>query len=125
MRAVVQRVTRASVTVDGECVGRIDRGLVALLGVKEGDGEDDAAYIAEKIAGLRLPMMTPDNRSLRGTAFTVSVDARHGITTGISARERAHTIRTAVAPDTSAEDLVTRISALESLDILRQVCRSV
>ena len=42
-------------------------------------------------------MMTQDNRSLRGTAFTVSIDARHGITTGISARERAHTILTAVA----------------------------
>ena len=52
-------------------------------------------------------MMTQDNRSPHNTAFTVSVDARHGISTGISARERAHTIRTAVAPDAAPDDLVT------------------
>jgi len=47
-------VTRASVTVDGECIGRIGCGLVVLLGVKDGDSEEDVAYIAEKIAGLRV-----------------------------------------------------------------------
>ena len=46
-----------------------------------------------KVEELRLPMMTQDNRSPHGTAFTVSIDARSGISTGISARERAHTIR--------------------------------
>jgi 3,4-dihydroxy 2-butanone 4-phosphate synthase/GTP cyclohydrolase II len=61
----------------------------------------------ERVEELRLSMMTHDNRSPHGTAFTVSVDARHGISTGISARERAHTIRVAVAPDTKTEDLVT------------------
>ena len=54
MRAVVQRVVCAGVTVDGECVGWIDRGLAVLLGVRAGDTEQDAAYIAEKIAGLRI-----------------------------------------------------------------------
>ncbi len=65
------------------------------------------ALSEEKVAELRLPMMTEDNRSPHNTAFTVSVDARHGISTGISARERAHTIRTAVEPDAAPDDLVT------------------
>ena len=65
------------------------------------------AISEEKVASLRLPMMTQDNRSPHNTAFTVSVDARRGISTGISARERAHTIRTAVAPDAAPDDLVT------------------
>ena len=54
MRAVVQRVSRASVTVDGEVVGRIDRGLLVLLGVTHADTEAAADYLAEKIAGLRI-----------------------------------------------------------------------
>ncbi|MCK0117046.1 D-tyrosyl-tRNA(Tyr) deacylase [Isoptericola sp. CG 20/1183] len=55
MRAVVQRATRASVTVDGEVVGAFDRpGLVALVGVTHDDGPADAATIARKIADLRL-----------------------------------------------------------------------
>ncbi|WP_336493112.1 D-aminoacyl-tRNA deacylase, partial [Methylobacterium nigriterrae] len=55
MRAVVQRVTRASVTVDGEVVGTIDRpGLVALVGVTHDDGPADVATIARKIADLRI-----------------------------------------------------------------------
>jgi 3,4-dihydroxy 2-butanone 4-phosphate synthase / GTP cyclohydrolase II len=65
------------------------------------------AMTQARVEALRLPMMTHDNRSPHGTAFTVSVDARHGISTGISARERAHTIKTAVAPDTKPDDLVT------------------
>jgi 3,4-dihydroxy 2-butanone 4-phosphate synthase/GTP cyclohydrolase II len=76
-------------------MARHGRGLICL------------ALTEEKVAELRLPMMTADNRSLRGTAFTVSIDARHGITTGISARERAHTVRVAVQPSASADDLVT------------------
>jgi 3,4-dihydroxy 2-butanone 4-phosphate synthase/GTP cyclohydrolase II len=61
----------------------------------------------ERVARLGLPMMAADNRSPRSTAFTVSVDARRGMTTGISARERAETIRAAVARDAKPEDLVT------------------
>jgi 3,4-dihydroxy 2-butanone 4-phosphate synthase/GTP cyclohydrolase II len=52
-------------------------------------------------------MMAADNRSPRSTAFTVSIDARRGMTTGISARERSETIRAAVAPNARPEDLVT------------------
>jgi 3,4-dihydroxy 2-butanone 4-phosphate synthase/GTP cyclohydrolase II len=65
------------------------------------------ALTEEKVDELRLPMMTHDNRSPHGTAFTVSIDARNGISTGISARERAHTIRVSVAPDVDPDDLVT------------------
>jgi D-aminoacyl-tRNA deacylase len=54
MRAVVQRVSRAQVTVNGEIVGQIELGLLVLLGVGREDGEADALYLAEKIAGLRI-----------------------------------------------------------------------
>ena len=54
MRAVVQRVSRAQVTVNGEIVGKIGLGLLVLLGVGRDDGEADATYLAEKIAGLRV-----------------------------------------------------------------------
>jgi D-aminoacyl-tRNA deacylase len=54
MRAVVQRVSNASVTVGGTVVGEIELGLVVLLGVSAKDAESDATYLAEKIAGLRI-----------------------------------------------------------------------
>lgn len=54
MRSVVQRVTSASVTVEGEVVGRIGPGLLVLVGVAEGDGPTDVAYTASKIQGLRV-----------------------------------------------------------------------
>jgi D-tyrosyl-tRNA(Tyr) deacylase len=54
MRVVVQRVREADVTADGTSVGRIGRGLVLLVGVAVGDGPSDAAWMARKIAGLRL-----------------------------------------------------------------------
>lgn len=54
MRAVVQRVARASVTVDGNVVGQIGPGLMILLGVTHGDGEDQTRWMAEKVAGLRI-----------------------------------------------------------------------
>ena len=54
MRAVVQRVTRASVTVEGQIVGEIGKGLVVLLGVARDDGPDDVAYLADKIMALRI-----------------------------------------------------------------------
>jgi 3,4-dihydroxy 2-butanone 4-phosphate synthase/GTP cyclohydrolase II len=56
---------------------------------------------------LNLPLMVQDNQSRFGTAFTVSIEARRGVTTGISAADRAVTIRTAVADDTAAADLVS------------------
>ena len=54
MRAVVQRVTRAKVTVEGKTVGEIEKGLVVLLGVGRDDSEGDASYLANKIIALRI-----------------------------------------------------------------------
>ena len=54
MRAVVQRVRRAKVTVDDRVIGEIGIGLLVYLGVAESDTQDDAAYLADKIAGLRI-----------------------------------------------------------------------
>jgi D-aminoacyl-tRNA deacylase len=53
MRAVLQRVARAAVEVDGACVGRIERGWLVLLGVAQGDTEQDAGWIGEKVLHLR------------------------------------------------------------------------
>ena len=54
MRAVIQRVTEASVSVDGKVVGSIGPGMVVLLGVEKDDSEKEVAYVAEKISGLRI-----------------------------------------------------------------------
>lgn len=88
MRACVQRVSRASVTVDGQVIGEIGMGLVVLLGVADGDTEDDSRQMAEKISQLRI---FPDdegkmNRSLEDNGgamliisqFTLLGDCRKG-----------------------------------------------
>ena len=61
----------------------------------------------EKVKQLALPMMVSENTSPFGTAFTVSIDAAEGISTGISAADRAHTIQLTIADDAVPEDLVT------------------
>lgn len=83
MRAVVQRVSRAAVRVDGATVGEIGPGALILLGVGHGDTVDDARYIAEKVAHLRI-FEDDDgkmNRSLLdcgGAALVVSQFTLHG-----------------------------------------------
>jgi D-tyrosyl-tRNA(Tyr) deacylase len=54
LRGVVQRVSRASVTVEGETVGQIGKGFAVLVGVEEGDTDSDVAYLCDKISGLRV-----------------------------------------------------------------------
>lgn len=54
MRAVLQRVTRGAVTVDGQVIGEIGPGLVVLLGIGEDDGSEDIQYLVEKIVNLRI-----------------------------------------------------------------------
>jgi D-tyrosyl-tRNA(Tyr) deacylase len=54
MRACIQRVSEAQVSVDGQVTGRIGRGLVVLLGVGQADGDAEADWLADKIAGLRI-----------------------------------------------------------------------
>ncbi len=65
------------------------------------------ALTEERVAQLDLPMMVDENRSSRSTAFTVSIEAREGVTTGISAADRAHTVLTAVRPGAKPSDLVS------------------
>ena len=88
MKALVQRVTRASVSVAGEVAGRIDRGLVVLLGVASEDTEKDAQYLARKTAELRIfaDEAGKFNRSALDTGgellvisqFTLLADTRKG-----------------------------------------------
>lgn len=88
MRAVVQRVSRASVKVNGELTGNIGEGLLVLLGVGQDDTDADASYLAEKVAGLRIFEDTEGkmNRSvtdvggavLAVSQFTLLGDVRKG-----------------------------------------------
>ena len=88
MRALLQRVTQGSVSVDGQLVGQIGHGLVILLGVGQGDTQADAQKLSEKIAHLRIfnDEQGKFNRSLLGvdgqvlviSQFTLYADARRG-----------------------------------------------
>jgi D-tyrosyl-tRNA(Tyr) deacylase len=88
MRAVVQRVSRAQVAVEGEIVAEVGRGLVVLLGVTHADTEGDADYLADKIAGLRVfedenGKMNLDAAAVGGgilvvSQFTLYGDVRRG-----------------------------------------------
>jgi len=62
---------------------------------------------AERARALRLPPMASDNQSGHGTAFTVSIEAREGVTTGISAHDRAHTVAVAIDPTKGPDDIVS------------------
>lgn len=94
MRAVLQRVTRAKVTVDGQVVGEIGAGWLVLLGVARGDIEADGDFIAEKIAQLRAfaDEAGKMNRSVQGigggvlvvSQFTLLGDCRKGRRPGFS-----------------------------------------
>ena len=89
MRAVVQRVTRASVTIDGEIVGAIKHGLVVLLGIARDDTKDDADYLVPKIIALRIfddadgrmnvSVKDSDGGLLIVSQFTLYGDVRRGL----------------------------------------------
>jgi D-tyrosyl-tRNA(Tyr) deacylase len=88
MRALLQRVRQASVSVDGKVVGQIGHGYVILLGVGHGDGQEQAAWLANKIAGLRvfeddegkfnLSIQDVGGSALVVSQFTLFADARKG-----------------------------------------------
>jgi D-tyrosyl-tRNA(Tyr) deacylase len=111
MRAVVQRVTQARVSVAGDTVGAIDAGLVVLLGVEHGDGVVDADYLADKIAHLRIfedsdgkmnvSLQDAGGSALVVSQFTLLGDARHGRRPSF----------TAAAPPECAQPLYERFCA--------------
>lgn len=110
MRAVVQRVSRATVRAEGETLGHIGRGLVVLVGVARDDGEADADYLAEKIASLRIfpdaegklnySLVDVSGEALVVSQFTLLGDARRGRRPDF----------TAAAPPDVAEPLVVRFA---------------
>ena len=88
MRALIQRVSHASVTVEGECVGKIEKGLLVLLGVGPQDTEKQADFLAEKCANLRIFVDENDKMNLSlsdvggevlvVSQFTLYGDVSHG-----------------------------------------------
>jgi len=114
MKAVVQRVSRASVSVEGKTLGAIGPGLVVLLGIGHGDGEEQARWMANKIANLRV--FADDNGKMNRSVldvggqvllisqFTLYGDARKGNRPGFS---------DAALPDV-AEPLVNHVAQLLS-----------
>lgn len=88
MRAVVQRVSHASVTVDGEITGQIEQGFLVLLGVEQSDTQDDVIYLAQKAVGLRvfedtdgkmnLALADVNGKMLVVSQFTLLGDCRKG-----------------------------------------------
>jgi len=116
MRAVAQRVSRAEVEVEGEIVGRIDRGLLVYLGAAKGDAESDLDYIAQKLGGLRIfedeaGKMSRSVLDIGGSVlvisqFTLFGDVRRG---------RRPSFDDAAPPDEARlryEELVVRLRAL-------------
>ena len=109
MLALIQRVTEARVSVDGETVGAIGPGLLALVGVEPGDGDTQVARMAERLLGYRV-FADPAGRMNRGlvetggglllvSQFTLAADTRSGMRPGFS---------TAAAPD-AAEPVFNRL----------------
>jgi D-tyrosyl-tRNA(Tyr) deacylase len=106
MRAVVQRVSKGSVTVEGQVIGAVERGVVVLVGITHGDTEEQAEWLARKIAGLRIfedrvgkmnaSLLDVDGAALVISQFTLYADSRKGRRPGF----------TDAAPPEIAEPLV-------------------
>ncbi|MCD6519812.1 MAG: D-tyrosyl-tRNA(Tyr) deacylase [Anaerolineae bacterium] len=88
MRALLQRVIKGAVSVEGETIGQIEQGLVILLGIKRGDTEDEARWLARKVANLRIfedeegrfnrSLLEVGGEALVVSQFTLYGDARRG-----------------------------------------------
>lgn len=112
MRALIQRVSRASVTADDKVISQIGKGLVVLLGIGHGDGEEQAGFLAEKIANLRvfeddqgktnLSVLDVKGEAIVVSQFTLYADSRKG---------RRPSFTDAALPDI-AEALVNRFAEL-------------
>jgi D-tyrosyl-tRNA(Tyr) deacylase len=100
MKAVIQRVSSASVTVEGKSVGDIGRGILVLLGVEKGDDESKADWLAEKICGLRIFGDDQDkmNLSVQDIGGSLLVVSQFTLA-GNCAKGRRPSFDTAEAPD--------------------------
>ena len=107
MREVVQRVSRAAVSVDGQVVGAIGQGVVVLVGVTHGDTEEQAMWLARKIASLRIfedeagklnaGLLDVDGSALVISQFTLYADARKGRRPGFTAAAKPEVAEPLVA----------------------------
>jgi D-aminoacyl-tRNA deacylase len=112
MRALIQRVSSGKVTVDDQAIAQIGRGLVILLGIGHGDGQEQAAYLAEKVANLRvfedeqgktnLSILDVGGEAILVSQFTLYADMRKG---------RRPSFTNAALPDLAAP-LVERFAEL-------------
>lgn len=112
MRIVLQRVKGASVTVAGEEVARIGAGLLLLVGVANGDGEKEAAWLAEKVAGLRIFADAGGKMNLSVTETGGAVLAVSQFTLLADTRKGRRPSFVGAAPPEEAEPLFERFCAL-------------
>lgn len=110
MRAVVQRVKKASVRVEGQTVGQIDHGLLVYLGVGAGDGDAEVTLMARKITGLRVfendeGKMSLDVRDVKGAVLVVSQFTLYG-----DVRKGRRPSFTSAAPPGEAKRLYERVA---------------
>jgi D-tyrosyl-tRNA(Tyr) deacylase len=118
MRAVIQRVSQASVAVKAQIIGQIDLGVVVLLGVGQGDGTAEAALLAEKIATMRifpdqagrfnLSLLDVGGRALVVSQFTLYADTRRG---------RRPSFSQAAAPELAEPLVEAFVAALRHLQV--------
>ncbi len=124
MRVLLQRVCTASVSVEGKVISKIGKGLVVLLGIGHGDGEEQAAFLAEKVANLRifedeqgktnLSVLDVKGEAIVVSQFTLYADTRKG---------RRPSFTDAALPDV-AEPLVNRfVELLRGYGVLTQTGR--